>query len=171
MTDWKLWVWSFSSFSLCCCRYSVTSNCLYCSIWLSQLYFSIFNSRISSRSHCHGSSLAQGQSSACVFWQTVQEGSRPLSGGYSVPGIASVSFPRLSAVYSWGFIGLFVHVEPRSGGPAVKSKGLPSASYVILLMPSPFIRSQERVNRITGSREKELKISILFSGFFYFKNC
>ena len=48
---------------------------------------------------------------------------------------------------------------------------LPSACYVILLMPSAFVRSQERVNRITGSREKELTISILFSGFFYFKNC
>ena len=82
-----------------------------------------------------------------------------------------LSFPRLSAVYSWGFIGLFVHVEPRSAGPAVKSKGLSSACYVILLMPLAFVRSQERVNRITGSREKELKISILFSGFFYFKNC
>lgn len=64
----------------------------------------------------------------CVCQQTVQEGSRHLSGAYSVLGASSVSFLRLSAVYSLGVAGLLCSSrKPPYAGPAVTSKGQPSA--------------------------------------------
>ena len=161
-------MWSFSCLSLCCWRYSVTS---------------VFNAPSGLRNYILVSLAPESAAahtlmelpwhrvifSVCLLAKSSGREQTFVWGLLCPWNLLCVCPKALCSVFTGRHWPLCV--EARYAGPAVKSKGLPSACYVILLMPSAFIRSQERVNRITGSGKKKLKISILVSGFFYFENC
>lgn len=111
-----------------------------------QLHCRILSSGISSL-HCSGSSLAQGSSSACVYWLKQFRKCIDICPGVILSWELLCFFPgalwHVFAGFGWP---PFVHLEPLLPRLSCGQQGSVLSKYVILLMPSAIVRSHERLS-------------------------